>query len=234
MTDVVRVLDREVRLPVRVRHARSLMAGFPVPFAAARDLLAGTGIEPAPLPGGRTLCLLVGVDYVDGDLGRYGEVAVAFPVAERDDAPAGAYIHQLPVDGEFTLAAGRGIWGFPKWMAEIDLQLGPRGGRCLLAEDGELILDLEVRNRWLPLPERPADMTAWSNLDGTLRRTPFTGRARGVRGGPLGARLWLGERHPVARELRALGLPRRALFSSVVADMAATFGPAEELDQPPR
>jgi hypothetical protein len=72
-------------------------------------------------------------------------------------------------------------------------------------------------------------MSASANLDGVTRRTPFTSRPTGVRGGPLGARLWLGDRHPVARELRSLGLPRRALVSTTIENLAATFGPATEV-----
>ncbi|MEO7427774.1 MAG: hypothetical protein ABIY48_00175, partial [Acidimicrobiales bacterium] len=40
----------------------------------------------------------------------------------------------------------------------------------------------------------------------------------------FGARLILGDAHPMARELRELGLPKRAVMSSVLGNMAASFG----------
>jgi len=224
---VHRSRDWEVALPVEVRVARSAAATFVVPHAAAARLMAGTGLEPARLPGRRALCVLALVQYVDSDLGPYNEVAMCIGVGKRGEAPAGAHIHQLPVDGELTCAAGRAIWGFPKWLAEIDLDIGERRARGRLAHDGELVLDLQIRSRWVPLPSRPADMSAYARLDGLTRRTPFTSRASRVRGGPLGATLTLGDRHPMAQDLRSLGLPRRAVASTVIGNLAATFGAAE-------
>lgn len=228
MTDVARieVLGREVTLPVEVRTARSAAATFLVDHEAATRLMAGTGLEPKRLPGGRAVCIIAVVQYLDNDLGPYNEVAFSLAVGATADAPAGAYIHQLPVDGEFTCAAGRGIWGFPKWLADFDVRIDHRRAHCRLSQDGELVLDLTIGTRVLPLPSKPMEMSAYAHLDGTTRRTPFTNAATAVRGGPLGARLLLGERHPMARELRSLGLPKRAVFSSVIGNMAATFGAA--------
>jgi hypothetical protein len=226
--ETVEVLGQQVALPVEVRTAHSAAATFVVPHGAAARLMAGTGLEPKRLPGGRALCILAAVQYVDNDLGPYNEVAMCLAVGAADGAPAGAYIHQLPVDGEFTCAAGREVWGFPKWMADIDIRREAGGLRCHLAQDGEMILDLHVRARPLPLPSKPAEMSAYARLDGRTRRTPFTSRATEVRGGLLGATLVVGDRHPMAQDLRSLGLPRRAVMSTVIGNMAATFGSAEE------
>lgn len=227
--DHVDVLGQRVALPVEVRQARSAAATFVVPHDAARRLMSGTDLEPKRLPGGKALCILAAVEYLDNDLGAYNEVAFSLAVGAHDDVPAGAYIHQLPVDGEFTCAAGRGIWGFPKWIAQIDIRHDADGFRCHLAQDGEMILDLHVRSRPLPLPSRPAEMSAYARLDGVTRRTPFTSRATGVRGGPLGATLAVGDRHPMAMDLRSLGLPKRPLVSTTIGNLAATFGSAEAL-----
>jgi hypothetical protein len=191
--------------------------------------MAGTGLEPKRLPGGRALCILAAVQYVDNDLGPYNEVAMCLAVGGAGDSPPGAYIHQLPVDGEFTCAAGRGVWGFPKWIAEIVIRVDHTGLRCHLAHDGEMILDLHVHRRPLPLPSKPAEMSAYARLDGATRRTPFMSRATGVRGGPLGATLAVGDRHPMAQDLRSLGLPRRAVMSTTIGNLAATFGPATKI-----
>jgi hypothetical protein len=227
--DHIEVLGRRVGLPVEVRTARSAAATFLVRHDAAARLMANTGVEPKRLPGGRAACILALVQYVDNDLGPYNEVAFSVAVGAREGEPAGAYIHQLPVDGEFTCAAGRGIWGFPKWLADIDLTIDDRRAQCRLSHDGDLVLELSISNRVIPLPSKPMAMSAYAHLDGITRRTPFASRATEVRGGPLGAHLVLGDRHPMARELRSLGLPKRAVMSSVIGNMAATFGSASSL-----
>jgi hypothetical protein len=228
-TDHVEVLGQRVDLPVEVRTARSAVATFLVDHAAATRLMAGTGVPPKRLPGGRAVCILALVQYVDNDLGPYNELALSIAVGAHEGAPPGAFIHQLPVDGEFTCAAGRGIWGFPKWIGDIDLAIDDRTARCRLSEGDELVLELDIRPRRVPFPSKPVQMSAYAHLDGITRRTPFTSRATGVRGGPFGTRLLLGTRHPMARELRDLGLPKRALMSSVIGNLAATFGPATPL-----
>jgi len=131
------IQGQQVTIPVEVRDASAHMASFFVPAAAAQDLIAYSDLEVAePLPG-RAVCTIAFMRYVDSDLGPYHEVAVAFLVRHKGMEPAstftksaevargflGAFIHQLPVNQEFTLEAGRDIWGFPKFLADIDLDL---------------------------------------------------------------------------------------------------------------
>ncbi len=69
-------------------------------------------------------------------------------------------------------------------------------------------------------------LTAYSHLDGVTRHTSWEMDPQGVRSRPGGADLRLGE-HPIGRELAALGLPRRAMFSTTIANLAMSFGDAE-------
>lgn len=228
------IQDRTVTIPVRVRHARSWFASFAVPFDAARDLIAYSGLVPAtPLPG-RALCSLAFVDYADGDLDPYHEFAVAILVCEPGRSgrkPAGAFIHQLPVDQTFTCEAGRTMWGFPKFIADIDIHpaatdtASGHGGTCTLVHDGVPVLTLSI-GAGLPLPSRATALDAFSCADGVLRRTSWSLDGSGSRLRPGGARLTLGE-HPIARELRSLGLPRRALLSGTLRDVRMEFAAAE-------
>jgi Acetoacetate decarboxylase (ADC) len=235
------VQDQEVTIPVEVRDASAHMASFLVPAAAAQDLIAYSGLDVAePLPG-RAVCSLAFMRYVDGDLGPYHEVAVAFLVRHKGMEPAsaltksaevargflGAFIHQLPVNQEFTLEAGRGIWGFPKFLADIDLDLPGPVARCTLRHDGELVLSLDVR-RGVRIPARGSSVDAYSSADGLLRRTAWSMEPTEVRGRPGGALLVLGD-HPIAKELGSLGLPRRAAFTSTIDHVRMRFQAPDEL-----
>jgi hypothetical protein len=73
----------------------------------------------------------------------------------------------------------------------------------------------------------------YSWAEGVLRRTTWTTSAEGSGGRIGGATLVLGD-HPMADELRSLGLPRRALFSSSSAQMRASFDAAEVVTPPER
>ncbi len=219
-----------VETPVEIRSASACSALFAVPAPAAATLLAGAGLEPVrPWPG-RALCSLAFVRYIDGDLGPYHEFAVALLARAPGSARAGAYIHRLPVDGEFTLAAGRGIWGFPKELTTIDLRLSGGTRRCVVRRpDGRFVLGMTVRTG-LPVPSAAGgtDVDAYSLHEGVLRRTPWEMRPGRVRAGLGGARMVLGD-DPIADELRTLGLPRRALTTTTIGALGMTFGDAEEL-----
>lgn len=221
----VTVAGREVAFPVEIRDARTWMASFLVPLRPAAELIAYSGLEPATVAPGRGLLSLACVRYADGDLGRYHELAVALIVRRpgaRRRTEVGAFIHRLPVDQPFTCEAGRVMWGFPKFMADIAIEEGP-GGRatCTLTHEGEHVLTLTAGSG-IPSPAGGVALDAYSWLDGTLRRTAWSLRPSGSRLRPGGARLTLGA-HPVSEELRRLGLPRRALTSGSVHRVRMSF-----------
>jgi hypothetical protein len=235
------VQGQEVTIPVEVRDASAHTASFLVPAPAAQDLIGDSGLDVAePLPG-RAVCTLAFMRYLDSDLGPYHELAVAFLVRHKGMEPAsaltksaevargflGAFIHQLPVNQEFTLEAGRSIWGFPKFLADIDLDLAGPVARCTLRHDGEFVLSLDIRTG-MRIPARGSSVDAYSSGDGVLRRTAWSLDPNEVRGRPGGALLVLGD-HPIAEELRSLGLPKRAAFTSTIDHVRMRFQAPDEL-----
>ena len=235
------IQGHEITIPVEVRDASAHMASFLVPAAPAQDLIASSGLAVAePIPG-RAVCSIAFMRYLDSDLGPYHEVAVAFLVRHKGMEPAsaftksaevvrgflGAFIHQLPVNQELTLEAGRGIWGFPKFLADIDIDLTGPVKRCSLRHDGDFVLSMALR-RGLRMPARGSSVDAYSSGDGVLRRTAWSMEPTGVRGRPGAAELVLGD-HPIAKELRTLGLPKRAMFSTTMDHVRMRFQAPDEV-----
>ena len=136
-----------------------------------------------------------------------------------------AYIHRLPVDGEFTCEAGQSIWGFPKFVSDISLSTTDDVETAMLRADGEHVLTQSMRTGGSrSFPERT--QISYSLRNRTLYCTPSTmiGDKIGARMG--GATLALGS-HPIADELRSLGLPKRALFTTYIGHMRGKFYAAE-------
>lgn len=235
------VQGREVRLPVEVRDATASVAFYLVPADAAQRLIDKSGLRVARVLPGKSICTIGTIEYRDGDLGRYHEVAVTFFVHERTArvvpfagpllgllrGTLGAYIHHLPVDGEFTCEAGQTIWGFPKFMAEISITRDGGRDTSVLRVDGAHVLTQTVRSGGTRTMGDRAQVS-YAFRDAVLYRTPSVmgGDAMGARLG--GATLELGA-HPIADELRSLGLPKRALFSTHIGRMRATFYAPERL-----
>lgn len=213
-------------MPVEIRHADACSALFRADARAARVLLADTGLTPVTLAGAAIVSLAF-VRYVDGDLGPYHEFAFSL-MAQQPGRPksSGAYIHWLPVNQSFTCEAGQSIWGFPKLMADIDIAPDGRGHRCEVRVDGQFVLSMRVGDG-IPMPSSAggASIDAYTYRGGSLRRTPWVMNPGRVSGRPGGTHLELGD-HPVSEQLRALGLPRRALFSSRIGALRMTFGDA--------
>jgi hypothetical protein len=229
------VQGRTVTLPVEVRDATSMSAMFLVRAPAVRRLIPDSRLHVPELFPGRTLCIVAAIEYRDNDLGQYNEVSVAFFVTHAGRRPLpflgllagfrrgtlGAYIHRLPVTTSFSRDAGRDIWGFPKFVADIAFRDEGHRRICTLTAGGTHVLTFTAarggRRRMPPMPQ-----DAWAWRDGVLRRTPSAmgGEGVGVRLG--GATLALGE-HPIAAELRGLRIPRRALLSTWVERMRARF-----------
>jgi hypothetical protein len=229
---------RPVRMPVQVRDAKMASATFVVPADAAQRIVAPTGLQVVRRGGGRALVALALVKYVDCDLGDYDELALAFvvePPAGEPPLEKGAvatYIHRLPVSQAFTCEAGRGIWGFPKWIADLRVTIqGGVAAATLRNEDGSPVVEIGLRRGVVPVPSRPLTMVCYTfGDDGQLRRTRWTTRAYGTRlllGG--GAAVEVGSGHPLADELHALGFPRRPVMTMSSRSMTATFEAPELL-----
>jgi Acetoacetate decarboxylase (ADC) len=219
-------------MPVIIRKADQHSAMFSVDAKAAQRLIDYSGLQVFEYLPGRAILLQLLVRYIDGDLGQYHEYGTAFMVQPpgttlrgiRSLAKAATFIHQLPVDQEFTLEAGRTIWGYPKIMADFNVREGRKFGFDVSA-DGQLIAGIEF-SRGLPHPApAPQSLTSYSHLDGVTREIHSEMRSTGVRSRLGGARIRLGD-HPYAKELASLGLPKRALMTQSVTNVEMSFGDA--------
>ena len=210
--------DSTVRMPVVVRDALSGTASFVVSSAVAREWLP-PGLSLVPAGPGRAVLLLSVIHYRDNDLGEYREVSVA--LAARRGLRLGTYIHRLPVDDEFSRAAGRGIWGFPKTVEPLTIELDDEDVVGEWGADRGFVLRLRVRGGGGRQMKTTAQR-AFTVIEGRLHETRFLMRGKGASMGPGGAELELGEGE-VAEELRRAGLPKRAVFSTSVARMQMRF-----------
>lgn len=219
------IQGRRLGFPVRITEAAAACATYLVRTDRARRLVAGTGLELVSVAG-RTPLLLVLVDYRVNDLGDYDEVGVAFLARHR--GRTGPYIHQLPVTQSFTMEAGRALWGLPKWLGAAELSIDGRDATCHLADDaGHHVLTAALRTLpgRLPLTVNGA-ISALAPRGDEVLVSRVRARLSGLRLGRT-ASVVLGSGHPMADELRALGLARRPLLTTVVDRVAFEMDPAE-------
>lgn len=231
---------RELSLPMSIADCALMVQVFAVPTAAAAALMADTGLRVAELWPGRSAVTLMGVRYRDNPLGDYNEAVISLPVYPPGTralpllggldvlrGTAAHFVHAMPVDQPFTAHAGRFMWGYPKFLAAIDVTFEESEAHARFSADGELVFAMTT-----PAGGARRAAESASNLTlrgGQLRRVEarFEGEGLSVKLG--GARPEIGEHHPLARDLRSLGLPARPLLSASLRSASAVFQAAQVL-----
>jgi Acetoacetate decarboxylase (ADC) len=223
MSEQYGVLGQTLTMPVEVRDATAATVIFEVDIDAARTV-APSGFEVIESAPGQAQLAIALVDYRDNDLGSYHEVGTILFVRPVGGGPDGTFITHLPVDQDFTCAAGNQIWGFPKSVERIDVTDTDTSARCVLTMDGELVLDLTLP-RGSGADEMPLmPMTAYTLLDGRPHATTFSqgGDGFSMSFGGEGVALRLGD-HPIAKELASLGLPKEPVLATWLEHMRGSF-----------
>jgi hypothetical protein len=167
----------------------------------------------------------------------YGEVMVAALVSRRPAPPlmpflapqstglgAGAFVLHLPVTTREARDAGRMVFGYPKFVADVEFEDAIETCRARLDEGGRHILTQTIR----PAGQTSvlsAPLTLYSVLDGELisETVPMVG-LRQRRLGRGGGSLELGD-HQVADELRGLDINPEPFLTTRVTGLRLSMTP---------
>jgi hypothetical protein len=235
---------RDITFPVRVADAAMLMNAFLVDAAIAQSMISDSGYRVLELFPGKAILQLLFVDYRQNELGDYNEGAIIFPVltpGEKKPFPffgamkrmsagaVGNFVYRMPVDQEFTTHAGRFIWGFPKWVADIDITFGEKIASGRFQDEGELVYGLSAKTggNAKAKEQRAASLAI---RDGKAWKTYGTNTGSGLTFALGGAKPTIGDTHPLALELRQLGLPKKPLFTVSMTHTAMNFAAPESVE----
>lgn len=239
------VVDGEtIEFPVEVKDACMLLNAFLVDAKIAQAMIQDSGFKVIELFPGKAILQLLAVDYRQNDLGDYNEAAIIFPVltpGEKKPFPffgtlkrmatgsVANYVYRMPVDQEFTTHAGRYIWGFPKWVSRVDIEFGAEKAAGKLIDEDELVFSISAKTGGKA--ESKAQRAASIAIrDGRAWKTYGTSTGSGTTFSLGGEMPTIGGAHPLAQELRALGLPKKPLFSVSLKQTTMTFEGPESVE----
>ena len=245
--DYVRQIDIEIggqrgKSPAFYYDAGSLSAVFAARYKRLRELMPDPRYVPARLTPGLGVVVISCLEYRDTDIGPYNEVAVAIPLNEpyfRANLPGRAllnaarlgqqhaFMRHLPVTTEAALRGGVDFYNLPKFIAEIDFAEDGQRSRCRLAEGKEHILTLSGKQIVAARSQR-TDLFCHSWMDGQPQsaQVKFNQLHVGTSWSRDAVVLELGERHPVALELRQLLVSSKPLqYEYAPRFEAIMFGP---------
>ena len=191
-----------------------------------RALMPSDRLHPVLLTSKKAMVGIAAFNYIETSIGPYGEVAVVIPAVYGYAAPPlilpalmearypgfGTLVLHLPVTRTVARDAGRGEWGYTKFVADMRFTITPEFMACRMAEEGSHILTLRVARKGIVMRDRKPLVT-YSVRQGDLIRTTISQRgACRVALSPGSSHLILGD-HPVSASIRELGLADRPLMS---------------------
>ncbi len=230
------------KLPIFYYDGTAQTAVFPARFAAVRDLLPDSRFVPARLAPGLGAVAVSCFEYRDTDIGPYNELAISVVLndppfianipgrallAGLRDKQLHAWVHHLPVTTEIARVGGVDLYNYPKFIGSIDFEQDGSRRTCRLGEGEEHILTLDG-----PLIDtsHSGQVQLFSHL--WMDRQPQSSefKLNVIAGGrslrPGAARLELGERHPIARELAGVLVSRRSIYYELMAPFEGIlYGP---------
>ena len=145
---VLATTGRRLATAVHFRSLEAFGGQFDADAEAARRVMARPELDVVEHEPGRTSVRVMALDYHDVDLlARYREVAIALPVRYRDadhDDEEGSFVLQMPVTSEEARWGGVEVYGFPKFVAAIELARDGRTRVATVRAGGAHVLTLRV------------------------------------------------------------------------------------------
>ncbi len=216
----------ELALPILYHDCSTVMALFLVDEERARAAVVDPGLSVVRVWGNKVLVAVAFYEYRQTAIGPYNEVGVAVLVTPRDvPAPqwplramlgaldkntSGFHVIDLPVTTEAARAAGREVWGYPKFVTPIQFDRQGRqfsGAVIDPTAPGQALVALNGK-AGIGIPGPLLDLSLYSRLDGPLLRTLVVtrGGASICMPGSLRLNVSAQSQHVMAQRLRALGL----------------------------
>lgn len=217
-----------VELPILYYDNSSCWAMFEADFDQASTLVAAQGLSAVRFAGNKALVAVAFYEYRKTAIGAYNEVGIAIAVVpdgvqvprlpllslyrSLDKRHIGFHVIDLPVTTAAACAAGKEIWGYPKFVTPIDFSLEARSFHGTVADPATQHTMIELSGRFsVGLPAPQLDLVLYSRLGDQLLRTLVNTRGGGTLSLPGSVRLKVSDSaHPMAQRLIQLGLDNAA------------------------
>jgi hypothetical protein len=170
---------REMALPLHIQDGNGVVLAGLADLEALDDYLAPEGLKAIPMTPEQGFIALYNMNYERTDLGSYKELVICVaatrdmnprvPLLSTVNDYAGMlaiyapflrglvgdrtqdvlFTWKLYVTEDLPMRAGLDVWGFPKWLGEIDVDVSNRSASFSVSDGGDLVLRGSYR-RLLP------------------------------------------------------------------------------------
>lgn len=211
------------KVPILYYDNTSMTAIYTASTGKVRGYLPHPDMNPVEMFPGRCLIAFTAFEYRKTDIDRYNEFSIACVVRFGKGQIPGltvagqllsrcysVYVWHLPVTTEIARAGGMELYGYPKFIGDIEFRRSEGWTECSLAEKGKHILSL--RGKALPASRgKPMKYITYSIKDGIplvtnvcIDPVEFAQSRNGKAAG-----LEIGTGHPICDELKSIDLGKR-------------------------
>ena len=201
-----------------------------------KEIMPSDKLYPIILPNGRAVIAIMAYNYIDTSIGHYGEIAAAIPVLyNKKHLPFmgliplvkqgahphfGAMVQHLPVTSPGAYEAGRGEWGYTKFVTEMHFDTTPEYLEVNMFEKKEHILDMRVMKRGIHMKDNKP-ITTFSVKENNLIKTviPQKGVQR-ISPKTKGSFVKFGN-HPMAKSIIELDIAEKPFLQTFYTERAA-------------
>lgn len=223
----------EIDLPICYYDNSAFVALFSANQEEVERHLEGTGLKPSLNVFGKPVVIVICYEYRDTAIGSYNEVGIAIATCPKgeesgmlgwtdlirsaEEKRTGAYVINLPVTTEGACAAGREVWGYPKFVTPISFEMNKKFFKCNVseAESNDNIMSLSgISYPYLPAPS--LDVMTYSFKDDKTLRAHVNVRGKHYVRSSSFLKLTVGASdHPMAKNLKNLGLNGAKPFAAI-------------------
>ncbi len=222
--EAVLISSGPIDVPACYFDASNYLALFQVDVDKAAEKLRGFPVQPV-LVSRKAMAVLTFFKFRDTTLGPYHEVGLAILVTLEGEQQTqisfndlmepscreslASWVLDLPVTSPLGCAAGCEVWGYPKFIAQLPIELdGDRFHSQVVDTDGKMIMEMSGQRGYVLSDDIPgmAPQT-YSMHNGQLLRTKVATRSRCQTAGGGIIQVAIGDsQHGMAENLRDLGL----------------------------
>jgi|GEM_PF-204664 len=227
-----------VELPMLFDKTRVRQLNYFVEPSRVGPLLSGTGLVPCRLFNGKCLVSLIFYNYREVTIGPYNEVTITVLVRpEMLPDPkfylpnllkkkgeswngTGAYVIEMPVTIPEARAAGRELWGFPKFETRTPFELSGNDFEFGVKDPSSDEWIVHVTGSMYPgVSMKGFDLVTFSNFRDKIWKTIIHTDVKYKNGVPKKVNVKTGNsEHGMAHNIRALGLENKRPFVVQASD----------------
>lgn len=226
---------RKAKIPVFYYDNTTFSAIYTASTSSVKRLLPDKEMKPTEVYPGRCMVAFTAFEYRQTDIDPYNEFSISFLVTKGEPQIPGitggrqllqrcftTYIWQLPVTTEIARVGGVDLYGYPKFIADIDFEREKKWIQCRLSENGKHILTLRGKT----MPTSKGKLTryiTYSVMNGiTLAANVYMNPTEFAQSAlPGSAELEIGTEHSISRTLSGIGLSKNPLLYQYVPENEA-------------